>query len=146
MRDLNNSEDILDVRDIIARVEELEDDRQATEDAASEEASKFRKQGRDLSAIVAWDEEHGEELATLSALLADMAGNGGDEEWRGDWYPATLIRDSYFTDYAQELVEDCGYIAKDFPNWIEIDWEATARNVRMDYTSTEFDGVTYWYR
>ena len=26
------------------------------------------------------------------------------------------------------------------------DWEATARNVRIDYTSVDIDGRTYWYR
>jgi hypothetical protein len=124
MRDFDNTTDYLDVRDIISRVEELED-LQTDETAMPEEL---------------------EELATLSALLADMASNGGDEEWRGDWYPVALIRDSYFTDYAQELLEECGYIPKDFPSWIKIDWEATAHNVRIDYTSTEFDGVTYWFR
>jgi hypothetical protein len=29
---------------------------------------------------------------------------------------------------------------------VEIDWEATARNVRTDYTAVDFDGVTYWIR
>ena len=58
----------------------------------------------------------------------------------------TLIRDSYFTEYAEELVTDCGYISKDFPHWIAVDWDATARAVQQYYTSTEIDGVTYWYR
>ena len=131
MRNLDNSEDLLDVRDIIARVEELEDERDALDGETYE----------------AWQAgPQADELALLCVLLQDLAGNGCDENWRGDWYPVNLIRDSYFTDYAQELVEDCGYIAMDFPNWIAIDWEATARNVQMDYISTEFGGVTYWYR
>jgi hypothetical protein len=29
---------------------------------------------------------------------------------------------------------------------VEIDWDATARNVRDDYTPVEIDGATYWYR
>lgn len=124
MTDLNNMQDVLDVRDIIARIEELED-MQHDESISADETA---------------------ELAQLSELLKDMAGAGGDEQWRGDWYPVTLIRDSYFTDYAQELVEDCGYISKDFPTWIEVDWEATAHNVRMDYSAAAFAGVTYWFR
>lgn len=128
--DIDNSQDYLDVRDIIARVEALEDDRGDTEHAEWAAANEFEA----------------EELETLTALLSDMAGYGGDEQWRGDWYPVTLIRDSYFTEYTQELCEDCGDVSKDLPRYIEIDWEKTARNIRMDYTSTEFDGVTYWYR
>ena len=127
MANIDNFEDVLDARDIMARVEELEEERD-------------EEDGPGLS------DEDAQELATLSAFLEDMKGAGGDEQWRGDWYPVTLVRDSYFTDYAQELVEECGYISKDFPSWIEVDWEATARNVRMDYTPADFDGVTYWFR
>jgi len=79
-------------------------------------------------------------------MLDDLKGNGGDEQWRGDWYPVTLIHDSHFTDYAREMLEDCGDIPRDIPHYIEIDWDATARNIRVDYTPTEIDGVTYWYR
>ncbi len=124
MTDLDLTADIIDVRDIIARVESLEGDAEAFRPGSDEAA----------------------ELEELTDILADLAGGGGDEDWRGDWYPVTLIRDSYFRTYAQELVEDCGYISGDLPSWIEIDWNATARNVRMDYTSVEIDGVTYWYR
>jgi hypothetical protein len=46
---------------------------------------------------------------TLYDLLAELRGNGGDHEWRGDWYPVTLIRDSYFTEYAQSFAEDIGH-------------------------------------
>lgn len=117
---IDNMQDIIDVRDIIERYEELEAEPDGLPDA--------------------------EERCALAALLDDLKGNGGDEQWRGDWYPVTLIRESYFTDYARELCEDCGYIPKDFPHWIEVDWEATARNVLMDYFATEIDGVTYYYR
>lgn len=114
---------VLDVRDIIARVEAL---REYSEDAGEADA---------------------DELRELSALLKDLAGNGGDEQWEGDWYPVTLIRDSYFREYAQELAEDIGAINHD-AGWPArcIDWDQAARELRMDYTSCEFGGVTYWYR
>ena len=131
--------DYLDVRDIIARVEALESTRddwaewQQGENEMEEAPDPF---GADEQA----------ELTALNDILDDMKGYGGDEQWRGDWYPVTLIRDSCFTEYAEELITDCGYIPKDFPDWIAIDWEATASAVQQDYTSTEIDGVTYWYR
>ena len=128
---LDSSEDVIDVRDIIARVEDLRHVR--GDDLDAEEALELT-------------ESDATELAHLEAVLADLAGNGGDEQFEGDWYPITLIRDSYFTEYARETLEDCDYISKDFPHWIEIDWTATARNIRMGYTSTEIDGVIYWYR
>lgn len=36
--------------------------------------------------------------------------------------------------------------SEDFPSWIEIDWEKTAANVQQDYSSLDWDGVTYYYR
>ena len=29
---------------------------------------------------------------------------------------------------------------------VEVDWKATVKNVRQDYTPVEFDGITYWVR
>ena len=128
---IDNTQDIIDVRDIIERVEELE----AEIEAYAEKMEDWQANADNTA-----------EIESLIAILDDLKGNGGDEQWRGDWYPITLIRESYFTDYTRELCEDCGSVPKDFPHWIEIDWDATARNVRMDYTSTEIDGVTYLYR
>ena len=132
---LDLSADIIDVRDIIARVEELENE------TAEDNFPVTR-------AIVADESLAGRryELQALTAILDDLKSNGGDEQWRGDWYPVTLISDSYFTEYAREMLEDCGTIPRDLPSWVEIDWDATAHNVRMDYTCTTIAGVTYWYR
>jgi hypothetical protein len=127
---LDLTADIIDVRDIIERVEELENEMQG-----------------EIPDGTTWaDTDEAAELAKLVAILSDLAGNGGDEQWRGDWYPVTLIRDSHFTDYAQELCEDIGDVPRNLPHYIAIDWEVTARNIRMDYTPTEINGVTYWYR
>jgi hypothetical protein len=118
------SADIIDVRDIIERVEELEE---------------LQEQGEYL-------ETPDCEMTSLRAILADLAGNGGDEHWRGDWYPLTLIRDSHFILYCQELLEDCGDIPKNLPHYIAIDWVDTALNIRIDYTSTDINGIDYWFR
>ena len=121
---IESGADILDVRDIIARVEYLRDD--LADDADADEKA---------------------ELAGLLAFLGELEGNGGDEKWEGEWYPLTLIRDSYFKEYAQELAEDCRMIS-DNAKWpcTCIDWEQAARELQMDYTSADFGGVTYWFR
>jgi hypothetical protein len=118
------SEDMIDLRDVIARVEELEQE--------------IEQEG-DLMVF--------EEMAKLTALLDECKGLGGDEEWRDDWYPATLIKDSYFETYAQELADEIGVVdpAASWPLTC-IDWEQAARELQMDYTSVEFDGNTYWTR
>lgn len=61
-------------------------------------------------------------------------------------YGEQLIRKDYFEGYAKELVEDCGYITKDLPWWIEIDWSKTAENLKDDYVDTIFRGFTYYYK
>lgn len=132
-REISNSDDIIDVRDVIARVEHLEPIREpGAQDLGDDNDT-------DQDSLFA-------ELKTLESLLGDLKSYGGDEQWRGDWYPVTLVRDSHFTEYAEELVKDCGYINGDLPTWIAIDWEETAKNVRVDYSSVELDGITYWHR
>lgn len=131
---LDLTADVIDVRDIIARVEELE-----AEAAELNETENF-----DLWAHTRPDDAA--ELATLRDILAEIAGYGGDEQWRGDWYPVTLIQDKYFEDHALQLLHDCGLIPQDLPHYIAIDWETTAQNVQVDYTPIEIDGLTYWYR
>lgn len=127
------SSDTLDIRDVIARYEDLETERDAVAD--SDEARSD------------WlESEDGEELQNIEALLDELRGNGGDEQWRGDWYPVTLIADSYFVEAMQDLVQDIGDLPKDIPGYLAIDWEATADNLRADYSRVEYLGTTYWYR
>ena len=86
------------------------------------------------------DEGEQEELDTLKALAEECKGNGGDEH--------TLVRDSYFEEYAEELAVDIGAVGTHDTQWplMYIDWEAAANALKMDYTSVEFDGVEYWTR
>lgn len=36
-------------------------------------------------------------------------------------------------DFVKDLIEGTGEIPKDFPAYIHIDWESTARDIMMDY-------------
>jgi hypothetical protein len=86
-------------------------------------------------------EDEAEELAALLALQDEASG-------ASDWtYGETLIRDDYFKDYAQELAEDIGAINPE-ASWPlnHIDWGAAADALKMDYTPVEWSGVTYWVR
>lgn len=134
--EISNIDDLIDIRDVIERVEELETEVQNIDDMPDGDQMKNTVEG----------DEAREELKRLTDFLNECNGNGGDEQWRGDWYPVTCIRDTYFQDYAEELVKDIGDLPKEIPHYIAIDWEATAENIRQDYTSVEFDGVTYWVR
>lgn len=82
-----------------------------------------------------------DELATLHALQAEAS---YAEDWQ---YGATLVRDTYFKEYAQQLAEDIGAIDWNatWPLYC-IDWEHAARDLQMDYTPVDFAGITYWVR
>jgi len=125
MNTFDNNQDVIDSRDIIERIDTLESER---EDAAQP---------------TEWDEsEDGQELKVLKALAEEAEG------YAADWsHGETLIRDSYFQEYAQELAKDTGAVNTDaaWPNNC-IDWEKAADELKQDYTEVDFDGVAYWIR
>lgn len=116
--EITNSQDFIDSRDIIERIDYLE--------------------SLDTNA----DDLEQEELRILNELTEQASSS---PDWK---YGETLIRDSYFTEYARETCEDIGDIPKDLPWYIEkhIDWDGVAKEIQMDYTSVDFDGVDYWIR
>lgn len=140
-RELHNGMDIIDSRDVIARLKELEDERdnaKATEDTDADDLW-TAENGEEFGAN--WTEEQEDEYQELFSLAEDAS-------FSPDWkYGETLIRDSYFEDYARELAEDIGAIDRN-ATWLNnfIDWEAAADALKMDYTSVEFGNVTYWIR
>ena len=155
--DPTNADDLIDSRDIIKRISELEDEREALTDAiseAQERANANPSQGgqdetptedaleKTKAALIEWDTEEGAELKTLQDL-ADQA-EGYADNWK---HGASLIRDSYFETYAQDLAEDIGAVPRDVA-WpcTCIDWKRATDELKQDYTSADFDGVDYWIR
>lgn len=155
---ISNSEDIIDSRDVIKRIEELADERQELVDAITEARTAVDESAEDISpedladlqsaasdaddALAAWDEsDDGAELKALQALQKQAEGYS-------DWiHGATLIRDSHFEDYARELAEELvGYKKIRDAEWPFscINWEQAATVLQGDYTSVDFDGIDYW--
>lgn len=139
-----NFADMLDSRDIIARIEWLEEDRETHADSIAA-ASEYADESPEYDALMTtgradWDatSPDADERAALTALAKECE---GVRDWEDG---AELIRASYFTEYVQEMLESCG----DLPRvpCIHIDWEATARDFAYDYYSVEFGGVSYWVR
>ena len=133
---VNLSADVIDVRDIIARVLELRDER----DEYNEK----------MGSPDAWDrvpDGEPEELVMLEDILSELAGYGGDEEFEGDLYPVELIADSYFQEYTQNLAEECDMVDTN-ARWPMncIDWEQASRELQIDYSNILIHGSTYWYR
>lgn len=120
MFDVSNLDDIIDSRDIIKRIEELQAD-QTNDDVDATEL---------------------EELASLLRLQEECA------DYVEDWtYGATLVRDSYFKAYAEELADELGTVPADV-SWplTCIDWDQAASELQYDYTAVDFDGIKYWVR
>lgn len=133
MRSIDNMQDVLDSRGVIARRDELKEER----DSFNEDNPQPEDKDKD-----AWEIENpedAEELAKLEAFIEEGSSSWEDGE--------TLIRETYFETYAQELADDIGAIPKGV-SWplTCIDWEQAARELQYDYTGADFDGVTYYFR
>lgn len=113
---VSNKDDVIDSRDVIERIAELE--------------------ALDLPL----DEYDAEELESLKTLAE--VGEDASSEWH---HGATLIRDSFFAEYARDLAEDIGAISRNTQWPLNcINWDRAAEELQVDYQDVDFDGETYW--
>jgi hypothetical protein len=114
---ISNTDNVIDSRDVLDRIEELEFEAERTE-------------------------AENNELALLQKFIEDASRYSAERARHG----FSLIHDDYFQEYAIELCQECGDLPRNIPSYIEIDWEATAKNIQQDYAAVNFDGETYWVR
>jgi len=152
----NLGDNIIDSRDVIKRIEELESDladlKQAVDDAKENVESwkgyeEFADELEDAkteikeaeAALEEWDDK--DEYEALKQLENEFSGYG-------DWdHGETLILDSHFEDYARELAEEtCDMKNSNQWPFSCIDWEEAANELKGDYVSADADGYTYWMR
>jgi hypothetical protein len=134
---MNLDDDIIKVRDIIARVEGLEGLIEELDARIAGESLRFGSQP--AVDVVS------HKLNTLTTLLEEIKGLGRNQQWRGGWYPDSLIRNDYFPIYARKTAEEVGLIdvnAKWPSNYIN--WELAAQELRENWPSVGVDGVAYW--
>lgn len=130
--------DIIDSRDVIDRIEELEAELYDLEAALNKNDPDTDEEEKELAL---WKEENAEELEALQKL-AEEAGDSPD------WiHGEILILESYFVDYCEELCREIGEI-HNLPWYIadHIDWEGVARELKQDYMEVDFDGQNYLIR
>ena len=91
--------------------------------------------------LAEWHDENGERLQELRDLFDEL---GHANEWRDN---DPFVDEDSFLAYAEYVAESIGAIDDD-TSWpfCHIDWEAAADALKMDYSSVEFEGTTYWYR
>ena len=88
--------------------------------------------------IESWKEYFEDELKEIEEI--DDVENELGSEFE---YGVTLVDVDDWEEFVEQDLEDIGYIPKDFPSWIEIDWESTANNVKVDYTEVTYQGNSY---
>ena len=148
----------IDSRDIIKRLEELQEKRDDLLNAAAEADEEFQALDDDEAegikaeylhtfetaeiALKEWDDENKEELDELNNIDSDCRNYCPD--WR---HGEQLISEEYFTTYAEELANDIGAVDSS-ASWPLncIDWDEAASLLKQDYSSTEFYGTTYYFR
>lgn len=138
------SADIIDTRDLVDRFNELEEELGEFEGILALYNSKA-SQYDTLEQFKDWYSDEYElykELEKLRELQEDLS--GADENFEDG---IILIAEEYFTAYCKDLVEEIGD-APVLPSYmvVDIDWDATADNLRVDYYDVTIDGNTYLYR
>ena len=119
---ISNQDETIDSRDVIARIEELQNE----------------LEGLDSERLSQAEQELAIELQGLVALQEEA------EAYAPDWnYGSQLIRRSYFQQAMDELIADC-YSIPELPSFMTVTLDYDA--LEMDYTSVDFDGVEYLIR
>lgn len=123
---------IIDSREIIERIEELE----STQADLVERLSNGEISESDMKAF---DDEEGKELDMLREFAEEC------EQYSADWeYGETLIREDYFEQYMDEMIEDCYELPKNLPYWMTITYDYDA--LQQDYAEVKLDDEKYFIR
>lgn len=150
MNDVSNYDDTIDTRDAQATIDRLfpwkfENETGEIQDeyATQEDAEEFEREHPDD--VVGWYLIEYDDESQLRDQLLRLRDQVNGPEWDSG---ATLIRDSYFEEYARQYAEDIFSSELRDSQWPfnHIAWDDAADELRIDYTSVDFAGETYWYR
>ena len=111
----------------------------------TEETKELLEDVMDEELALEFIEEHGEEkfgeyYEQYEALVEEY-GQGLVDAYIEDYFvdAVEFFEESYQGEYeggaefAEQMASDCGYISRDMPSWVEIDWAATWENLSYDY-------------
>ena len=139
----------LDIDELNARLSELEamrDTLTEAQDALSEaetDSEKDESQSQIDNAEADFGADEQAELKELESLKDDIGESRGKISEGG----GPFVHENDFEDYASEVAEDLGAIP-DNAQWpcTCIDWEKAADELKSDYSTVEWQGVSYYYR
>ncbi len=130
---------ILNSRDLIKEFEDLWSDYSDLLHTTQDPSLNDEEKKEALKELHEWENEHIERLSNLKELNEEMESNSEFQ------YGITLIDEDDFTKYVEEMGDEI-YSLDVIPNWVVVNWDATAENVKADYSEIEFEGNTYLYR
>lgn len=161
---ITNTQNIIDSRDIIARLEYL----QGVATEAQQYAASTRQElasllpgveitdeladdvdnlwtaedGTEYGSPKDWSEEDWEELQALKSLAVE-----GESATGAGWESGkALVHESYFTEYAEDSAESIyGFDSSIWP-FTHINWELAADELKQDYHRLDFGGETFYVR
>ena len=133
---------IIDTRDLDKRLDELKAKRDNIDELREElnglEGAELEEAEEKLEAAIDdFDQDEQDELKKLEEFESEIF------EWCDG---NTLIDDYDWVDYVKQLLDGCGDLSKNLPSYVVIDWDATADNIKADYSECEYQGTTYLYR
>lgn len=126
---ISSSDDLIDSRKVRERIGMLESLRALDEgDCGSDQYGEL------------FTEDDDEELAKLHELAKQSESVYGWDDG------VTLINESYWLEYAKDQAEDINGI--DINEWPfdHINWDEAADALKVDYTTIEWDGETFYVR
>lgn len=146
MKNIDNTQDLMDSRDIIKYLEEITEERNELQDQLDEVLT----DDEDNHVLIADIREELEPLIEEVESLQDFC-NEADN--CADWsYGEAVIHEDYFTEHTKQIIEDCYEMPEGFNNgqwpWnnLEMDWEGAAEDLKQDYREIDWDGTTFFVR
>lgn len=127
--------DYLTLREVRERIDELESER----DDFIEDFLDNEEHSSQEEADEAWlGTDEWDELDSLQSFAAEIENYVDESE--------TLIHEDSFKEHAQQLADDIHDMNDNCWPFTCIDWDQAADELKMDYSSAELDGETYYYR
>jgi DNA repair exonuclease SbcCD ATPase subunit len=140
--------DIDELNDRLSELEDLESNLQSAQDEYDECGSGDSEELDELrdkldTAQFNFSEQERDELKKLSDLKDEI----GESRGKISEENGPFIHEDDFREYAEALAEDIGAITgKEGWPLTCIDWDHAANELKHDYTSVDWEGVTYYYR
>jgi len=140
-------QDIIDSREVISRLEELEEIKETIEELTEQLEELDEDVGEEAEDLRAEIESYEKDFEDCEEEYMFLVALKEAFEGYGDWeYGEEIINDDYFADFAKQFAEEIYDLPDSWPA-NHIDWEAAADALKEDYMSVDIANVgTFWMR